>query len=324
MKTKPPGVNSKLFTDEFDRRGWTYKFIGDTSFLVIFPDSGDPFIMHGTLSEINSATGYEIAENKDLLYGLAEMLKIPVPKTIVYSTAEQALLFLESYKKVVVKPADTDHGIGVFVGITDADELQRAIQTVQRLSERVIIQQFCNGNDYRFLVVGEEVLAVVNRVPAFIVGDGIRTVEELVVAKNISIKQILDGMSRLEISLSETEEFIGPERFKSIPELDETVQLIGAANVSRGGESVDCTAEVHEELKQFAVSVAKLLRLEVAGIDILIDDIHMPLSSAGAVLIEANKMPGLRMHDLQADGTTINATAKIVDQMVLHRKRELL
>lgn len=316
MSTISIGTNTQLMINAFESLGWECVPILDNYFLAQ-KELYNPILFHATLTSLNSGIGYEFAENKEVLYSLAEKLNWPIPSTENYVDELSAVVFLEKNKKIVVKPADTDHGYGVTVDIDTIDSLKNAVFVAQKFSKNVLLQKHCEGMDYRFLVIGDSVQAVSRRIPAFVVGDNESTVEELIFSKNKGIKEGASVYGRGLIDLEAVGSYLTKDSLLTKPSLGEIVQVIGPANISRGGESEDVTDEVHAELKQFAVEIAKFLGLGVAGVDFLIHDIHASLDSSGLVLIEINKMPGLLSHDLQLDGTSRGIAKKIVEAIIL-------
>ncbi len=305
-------VSTQLLTDEFDKRGWHFDTLSNPNFVIAYPPHGDPIIIHCVLTELNSSVGYEIASDKLIFYEFARKFDLPVPPTIKYENPEQARDFMRQNGIIVVKPADTDKGIGVTTGVSDALQLDRAILKAGNVSKRVLLQKQVEGEDYRFLVIGEKVHAVGKRSRAFVVGDGKHTILELLKIKNDMRLHDTQRFKLPEISIDDAKHHVG-DKINEVLAEGRQIDVVGVANISRGGEFVDCTDLAHPSLKSIAVKAASLLKLKVAGVDIFCTDITKPAQVTGAVILEINKMPGLRMHaDLKEKVGTAEAIVELL------------
>lgn len=207
---------------------------------------------------------------------------------------------------VVTKPYNLNQGKGVTLKIRDKEELKEAFYLARAYSPRVIIEKNVPGKDYRLLIIGQEMVAAAERVPAFVVGDGTRTIEELIELVNSDPKRgyghekpltriYVDGVVELMLRRQGYD-------LKSCPDSGEKVFLRGNGNLSTGGTSLDVTDQVHEENIKMAIQATRLIGLDVAGVDLVTPDISLPLKEAGGVLIEINASPGLRMHHFPTRG----------------------
>ena len=308
------GVNTRLIIEAFERRNWRCERVVGNYFVASKAgESSIPFF--STLNMLNSGIGYEFAQNKALLYELAPHFDWAVPQTVAYTSEHEAEDFLKHHGSIVVKPADTDHGNNVHINITNKEQLMVALESAAKVSKQILLQSFETGDDYRLMVVGDNVVAVTKRVPAFVIGNGIDSINSLISAKNAQQITAKTGKA-FEIDLNAVRQYLHDSELRRIPVKGEVVRVVGPSNRSLGGESVDATDLIHESIKQQAVSIARSLSLGVCGVDMIIKNAEKPFSEAGAVLIEVNKMPGVTSHDLQSDGSTRNVADKIVDLLL--------
>jgi cyanophycin synthetase len=220
---------------------------------------------------------------------------------------------------VLLKPLNANHGRGIS-GRLDTPEAVRAAYEVARVHDRrVVVEQFAQGRDHRVLVVNGRVVACAERVPAHVVGDGARTVRELIAEANRDPRRGI-GHSKIltRIPCDElTEDFRarGGYTLETVAPAGEMVLLRGTANLSTGGTSIDRTDEMHPDNVTACEMAAGAIGLDIAGIDVLTPDISVPFRENGAVIIEVNAAPGVRMHTHPSEGRPRNVGAPIVDML---------
>ena len=320
-------IDAKLIVAEMKSRGWAVAQVGEdykaNHFRVTVPGIVQPILALGTAGFSTSLASALLCDDKLLFAKLMASANLPIPKTISISgvdldATERSLEMINEFGSIVVKPVDTNFGVGITTNIQSAEELGAAIDLAENStrSNCCIVQQQVSGDDYRFQVVDGKVVAVTKRVPARVFGDGTRTVGELIAAEN---NNPLRGNGRdtvmLEIKAEDAKEFVGVEGFYSIPRNAEEVFLSDLGNLSRGGEAVDVTDIAHDELKSMAISVAKALGLGVCEVDIMTTDCEKSIVDGGAYVIEANKHPGICMHHFPYRGTPRNVAKEIIDYM---------
>jgi len=217
---------------------------------------------------------------------------------------------------------------GVSANIHDENELRKAYYHASSLNQQIIVEKYVNGKDYRLLVVGDQVAAAAERKPPYVVGDGIHSILELVAVENKNEKRGIGHEKALtKIYLdSVAEGFLARSGYEpeTIPEPDEQVYLRGNGNLSTGGSARDCTAEVHPLNQFLAVKAARAIGLEVAGIDMVTEDISRALTSTNGAVIEVNAAPGLRMHLNPSEGKGKNVAADILNYMYPQGKTSLV
>jgi cyanophycin synthetase len=182
-----------------------------------------------------------------------------------------------------------------------------------------VVEQFAGGRDHRVLVVNGKVVACAERVPAHIVGDGRRTIRELIEIANRDPRRGV-GHAKILTHLpldAQTESYLAFHGYTpdSRPAEHEVVFLRQTANLSTGGTSIDRTEEMHPDNVTACEMAAAAVGLDIAGIDVITDDISVPFRENGAVIIEVNAGPGIRMHTHPTEGKPRPAGAAIVDML---------
>ena len=227
---------------------------------------------------------------------------LPVPACSVAANAGEAEKAADDLGwPVVVKPSNQDQGLGVVAGIRDVETLRRAFDEAAKLSPAaVIVEKHIDGDDHRLLVVRGRTIAAVRRTAAGVMGDGVRTVAQLVEHVNADPRRGTAHFSRLKVLRLDdaareclTEQGLQPD---SVPAYGRSVWLRRIANVSTGGTAVDVTAEVHPDNRRLAERAARIVGLDIAGVDLLCPDISRSWREVGGAICEINAQPGLRVH----------------------------
>lgn len=254
-------------------------------------------------TDATSAIAEDIAQDKELTRELLQAIGVPVPAGRPVTDADDAwAAALEIGPPVVVKPQDGNQGRGVATNLTSREQVQTAYAAAHYASRSgsVIVEKYAPGDDYRVLVIGDRVIAAARRDPARIIGDGQHTVAELVDAVNADPRRGEDHATSLSkipldaISLAVlAEQNLTPE---SVPLPDQVVLIRRNANLSTGGTATDVTERVHPAVARRCIEAARMVGLDVAGIDVIAADIQHPLEAQGGIIVEVNAAPGLRMH----------------------------
>jgi cyanophycin synthetase len=270
----------------------------------------------------------DTASDKNLTKKLLDESGVPVPRGVAVRNEEEAVREGKRLRyPLVVKPLDGNHGRGVTIGVTGEDQLRFGFREAQAQSKggSVIVEQFYPGNDHRILVVGGKMVAVAERIPARVTGDGVSTIRQLVEEVNRDPRRgegHENVMTRIRID-SLVEEYIArvgltPE---SIPEAEQVVQLRATANLSTGGTAVDRTNEIHPDNAEIARRAALVVGLDVAGVDFVCPDISRSVRETGGGVIEVNAAPGLRMHIEPSEGAPRDVARPIVEMLFPRGKR---
>jgi cyanophycin synthetase len=201
--------------------------------------------------------------------------------------------------RVVVKPAAGHGGVGVTVGVCEADDIARAFRTAEAANVgAVLVESFIAGDDHRLVVLDGKLVAAARRVPGHVVGDGVHTVAELVAILNSDpVRGEGDESDLVRIRLDDEADRVlashGHDQ-TSVPAPGATVFLRATANISTGGTAEDVLDRVHPDVRRLAEVVARAFRLEIMGVDYLTTDIGRAPHEVGGAICEVNRSPGLR------------------------------
>ncbi|MDO4430678.1 MAG: bifunctional glutamate--cysteine ligase GshA/glutathione synthetase GshB [Lonepinella koalarum] len=284
------------------------------------------YVKNGNMTSKDSYISPLIMENKVVTKKVLEKAGFNVPKSIEFTSPQQAIASYRLFegRAIVIKPKSTNYGLGITIfqqGVNDSADFAKAIEIAFREDKEVMVEDYLVGTEYRFFVLGEETLAVLLRVPANVVGDGIHTVAELVTQKNNHPLRGDGSRTPLKkIALGDIESLQLKEQgltFDSVPEKDRRVQLRANSNISTGGDSIDMTDEMHESYKALAVGIAKAMGASVCGVDLIIPDLTKPaqpnLNSWG--VIEANFNPMMMMHIFPYAGKSRRLTQNVIKML---------
>jgi cyanophycin synthetase len=261
-----------------------------------------------------------IAQDKHLTRTLLKTAGVPVPEGGPVVDSEDAWRAAQELGgPVVVKPLDGNHGRGVATNLTTREQVVAAYEIANQESSRVVVERYIVGDDYRLLVVGGHLAAAALREPAHVIGDGVSTIRQLVDETNQDPRRS-DGHGTVLsfIKLDATALSVLAEHGytpDSVPTAGTKVVIRRNANLSTGGTATDVTDIVHPEIARRAVDAARMVGLDIAGIDVVARDISRPLREQGGAVIEINAGPGLRMHLSPSKGTPRAVGRAIVDMM---------
>jgi cyanophycin synthetase len=265
--------------------------------------------IRATMTSMTPALAVDISTDKNLTIRLLGAAGLPVPRSETVATADDAVAVANRIGfPVVVKPIDGNHGRGVGLGLRDEDEVREWFPRAMAESRRKVaqVESYVTGNDYRVLVIGGRMIAVAQRVPAHVVGDGTHTVRELVEIANEDPRRGI-GHERVLTKIrvdEDAEELVREQGFEmdGVPPEGQLVKLVATGNMSTGGISIDRTLDAHEENVEIAEEAAQVVGLDVAGIDFLTPDISQPVRETGGAIVEVNAAPGFRMHTHPTEG----------------------
>lgn len=266
------------------------------------------------------AVAEAIASDKQLTRKLLKAVGVPVADGRVVTDANDAWAAAEDLGgAVVVKPLDGNHGRGVATNLTTREQVIAAYEVAKLEGTAVVVEQYVPGDDYRFLVIGNQLVAAARREPALVVGNGTSTVRELVDEVNkdpLRSDGHATALSRIKLDSTAlavvAEQGFGPD---SVVPAGVKVLIRRNANLSTGGTATDVTDEVHPEVARRAVDAVRMVGLDIAGVDVVAQDISRPLREQGGAVIEVNAGPGLRMHLRPSHGSSRPVGRAIVDMM---------
>lgn len=277
--------------------------------------------IQATLSNKTGILAVELACDKE---GTKQILRdsgVPVPRgTTIRSPKylEDAIAEVGGFP-IVIKPLNGNHGRGITIDVRTIKEAISAFDMAQEVSEEVIIERFHTGRDHRVLVINGKFVAVAERVPANVTGDGVSTISQLIEITNQDPRRG-DGhdnvLTRIEIDRTSLD-ILARQGFtlESVPPKGQVCYLKATANLSTGGVSVDRTDEIHPENIWLAERVAKIIGLDIAGIDVVTEDISLPVRETDGAIVEVNAAPGFRMHTAPSIGTPRNVAAPVIEML---------
>jgi cyanophycin synthetase len=247
------------------------------------------------------AIAESIAQDKQLTRTLLAAVGVPVPCGEVVTTPQEAWAAAEEIDgPVVVKPQFGNHGRGVTTNLLTREQVLASFEIAAQEGQGVVVERYAPGSDFRLLVIGDKLVAAARREPPQVVGNGRSTIVELVAEINRDPRRS-DGHStvlsfiKLDAIGCTTlaEQGYSPD---SVPAADVVVVCRRNGNLSTGGSAIDVTDEVHPSIAEQAIDAARIVGLDIAGIDVIAQDITRPLAEQGGIVVEVNAGPGLRMH----------------------------
>ena len=276
--------------------------------------------IQATVTSETRHIGVEIASDKEETNRILADLGLPVAKQRLAYDAEHAVKMAKRIGyPVVVKPLNANHGRGVSIKLNDPDQVQVAYEQARKHSSSVILESYIEGFDHRMLVVNGELVAVAQRLPGHVVGDGEHTVEQLVEEINkdprrgIGHEKVLTRI-QLDHQAERLLEQVGHSS-ESVPAKGERIFLRSTGNLSTGGTAIDKTDVVHPDNREMAVRAAKAIGLDVAGVDFLTNDIAGSYKEVGGAICEVNAAPGFRMHVAPSEGEPRDVAGKVMDML---------
>ena len=277
--------------------------------------------IQATLSSKTSILAVELASDKEGTKQILQDAGIPVPRgTVIYyqDELEEAINDVGGFP-IVVKPLDGNHGRGITIDISSHAAAEEAYEAAREVSSGVIIERFYKGRDHRVLMVNGRVVAVAERVPAHVVGDGHSTIEQLIEITNLDPRRG-DGHDNLltRITVDRTTWQLLDRKgytLETVLPKGEICYLRSTANLSTGGIAIDRTDEIHPDNVWIAQRIAKTIGLDIAGIDVVTTDISKPLREVDGVIVEVNAAPGLRMHICPSEGIARNVAEPILEML---------
>ncbi|EFO29829.1 gnat-family acetyltransferase [Roseibium sp. TrichSKD4] len=285
-----------IIVNEARRRGiWTEILDAEGGFFRL-SYGGRSVRCREALSEFTSAVAMSICDDKAATRRVVEAAGISVPAQNSAGDKAEELAFLERYGSVVVKPARGEQGKGIAIGLTDPESLQQAIEAARSFSNDVLIEECVEGFDLRLVVIDFKVVATAIRKPAEVIGDGTRSIVDLIKAQSRRRAAATGGESTIEIDdeVHRCLETAGFNLANVLPQ-GQVLPVRRTANLHTGGTIHDVTEETHPVLIEAAINAARAIDIPVTGIDLMVKDHRRPEYN----FIEANERPGLANHEPQ-------------------------
>lgn len=316
------GPSTLEIVDEAERRGIPVLRLNPKLSLVQLGHGRHQRRIWATRTSSTSGVAEDIAGNKELTNQILRDIGIPSPAGAVVTTEADALRQARRLGfPVVLKPVDGNHGRGVCLDLRDEDDIRRSLPIAKAESRggAVIVEKMLAGRDYRVVVVQNDVVAVAERVPAQVTGDGLHTVRELVELANADPRRGVGHEKILtRITIDDQTHRILEQQALSLddtPDKGRVVRLKLTANMSTGGTSIDRTDEIHPDNVEIALEAAMAVGLDVAGIDFVTPDISRSVHDVGGGIVEVNAAPGFRMHTHPTEGLPRQVGRAVMDAL---------
>jgi cyanophycin synthetase len=315
------GPSTQAIIDEAASRDIPWMRLNEASLIQLGQGKYQERI-RATMTSMTSALAVDIASDKKMTNRLLAAAGLPVPRSEVVRSADEAVAAAGRIGfPVVIKPLDGNHGRGVGLNLTKDRAARTAFERALKESRdgRVVVETFVKGNDYRVLVIGGRMAAIAERQPAHVIGDGEHTVRELVEITNLDPRRGIGHekvLTRITID-ADSGQLVRAQGFgfDDVPPEGERILLVSTGNMSTGGISIDRTWEAHEDNVEIAEEAARVVGLDVAGIDFLAPDITLPVRETGGAIVEVNAAPGFRMHTHPTEGEPQYVAKPVIDSL---------
>jgi cyanophycin synthetase len=313
------GPSTRAIVEAAERRNIPAFRIGPGS-LVQLGHGRHRRLIQAAMCDGTSAISVEVAGDKDLTKTLLGQASIPVPRGALVETEEEALAALrELGAPVVVKPLDGRQGLGVSLNLSTPEEVLLAFHIAREYSRHVLVEELFEGSNYRVLVVGGKMVAASERLPCGVTGDGTHTIRELIGVANLDPlrgeghEKPLTQIVVDEIMLAYLAK--ANRSLDDVPAAGEIVFLRESINLSTGGTAKDVTDSVHPSVKEMCERAARVVGMDICGVDLVLRDISEPAAKRGGGIIELNAAPGLRMHHFPSEGRPRDVGSAIINML---------
>ena len=313
------GPSTQSIVDEALRRNIPYLVLSDNSTVQLGYGANQSQI-RATITSKTSSLAVDIAGNKERTKRLLDDFAVPVAKGGICATTLGLQDIIEDIEyPIVTKPLNGNHGKGVTANITNWDQAVAGFEIAKQFGNRVIVEKYITGFDFRLLVINKKLVAATKRVPAHVVGDGKTTIAQLIEQVNDNPKRGNSHekvLTKIKIT-RDTEDVLEKLGYSldTVPAENEVVYLKSTANISTGGSAIDVTDEVHPANVALAETIARVIGLDICGIDIMAETLSLPIKQNGGAILEVNAAPGFRMHLAPTEGQPRNVAAPVIDML---------
>ena len=313
------GPSTGCIVEEAAKRGIPYIRLNKQS-LVQLGYGVNQKRIRATIASTTSSIAVDIACDKEETKNLLEAAEISVPKGLIIRTEEGLKDAVDRLGyPIVLKPIDGNHGKGATTNIINWTQALTALAAAQKYSRSVICEKFIVGFDFRVLVINSKFICAALRTPASVIGDGVHNISWLVEEVNKDPRRGYGHEKVLtQIKIDEFSTKMLDEKgynMETVPLRGELVLLKPTANLSTGGTSTDVSDEVHPVNIFMAERIAKIIGLDICGIDIMAPDLRSPINENGGAVLEVNAAPGFRMHIEPSKGLPRNVAEPVVDML---------
>ena len=284
----------RIIADEAIMRGIHVEVLDGKGGYMRLTHGGTSVVTRESLSELTNAVAMSRCDDKRVARRVVSEAGIRVPRGRNATFDDDDYAFMREVGSVVVKPARGEQGAGITVGVTKTDELDRALAWAAKHCPDVLIEERCEGEDLRLVVINGKVIAAAVRRPPEVLGSGKHTVRQLIEAQSRRRSVATHGESEIPVDdvAVDTVREAGWELDDVLP-INERLTVRRTANLHTGGTIGDVTDEVNPKLARVAIDCADAIGIPVTGIDLMVPSV----AGEEYVFIEANERPGLANHE---------------------------
>jgi len=315
-----------LILEEAKRLGIEYELISDTDVIKLYYQGQEQYFRNRVpTSTFSPAT--KICADKTKTRAFLQRAKISIPKGYSIFPTDSSEAIEQTWnalrKPIVVKSVDETHGKNIFVGVQDFEECLRIVSKIfssrKTTGSTILLEEMFEGSEYRIVATNQEVIAVIERVPASITGDGIHTIKELIETKNLNPFRNISQEMYPHIHIDEEmEKYLAEQQTNvlEVPENGKRIMLRKVSNVMAGGDSIDRTDEISESVKRLAVQTIRAIPgLSWGGIDFMTKNLHQPQTADSYIIVEINGAPEFDMNIMPMQGKSRNVAKAFLKLM---------
>jgi len=293
------------------------------NFIHLYTAAKSEYVMQATRTSLDNYASVLLMENKVMTKKVLQASGLNSPEGQEYYEIDNALRCFNDHRNqaIVIKPKSTNFGLGISILKANDDQsmYEQAIRMAFQFDNAILIEKFISGKEYRMFIINDELVGILHRVPANVIGDGESSIARLIAKKNqdpLRGKGYKTPLEKIEMGEAEAM-FLETQAldFNSVPAKNQQVFLRENSNISTGGDSIDFTDEVHETYKQLAIEAAKALNVKVTGLDMMIDNIYTPANSSNYSIIEMNFNPAIHIHCHPFKGKNRRLNEKMLDAL---------
>lgn len=317
-------LSTQILMKEAIKRGIKTEIVDRSeNFISLTKGEKVEYVKQATKTSKDNYVTVLIMENKTVTKKVLAKESIKVPVGEEFNSLAEAKMSINNYigKPIVIKPKSTNFGTGIniFPEGAKTEDIERAFEIAFKFDKTVLIEEFIKGKEYRFLVIDDQVVGILHRVPANVLGDGVKTIRELVEIKNENPLRGKGYVTPLEkINLGENEAIFLKQQNKNfdyVPLKGETVYLRENSNISTGGDSIDYTDSIPQKFKDIAVKASKAAGAKICGVDMMLEDYSD--EKTNYAIIEINFNPAIHIHSYPFVGTERKIAVEVLKLLEL-------
>ncbi len=313
------GPTTFSIVKEAERRNIPYTRLNNQSLLIMGQGCNQRTIC-ASVASTTSSLAVDLASDKEATRNLLSQSSIPVPMGMLINDLIELEAAVEEIGfPLATKPVNGNHGRGITTRITTMEQAIHGFYAAQKISDDVIVERHIYGMDFRFLVINYKLIAVAKRTPAMVIGHDGLTIKELINETNSDARRgeaHENVLTRIELDAA-TQSILAKKNLtiNSVLPIGEVLFLKDTANLSSGGTARDVTDSVHPHNVLMAERIARLMNLDICGIDIMAEDIEIPVTEVNGAVLEVNAGPGFRMHLAPAKGIARNVAEPLLNML---------